>query len=187
MAGEIAGKTVVAQVGIKVDALEYLAKSRVFHRMPETIRTTVLSRAFRAVSKSTESRVVKSVAAGTNMRQKDVRATIHTSHGAGGVDLVCRSKWIRLTDLGAAKQTRVGVWVRGWGTHKSAFLIKSRNNWAYARVGKARLPIKALWGPNPAQFINKHRGDYEALLASETERVLLPEVERLLGVALATL
>lgn len=185
--GAMAGRSVVARAGVKIDALDFLAKSKVFSAMPGEIRSRVLSMSFRAVSRSMEAQVVKSVAAGTNMRAKDVRKTLRTSHGAEGVDLVCVSKWTRLTDLGSARQTKRGVWVRGWGAHRHAFLIASRKGWAYKRTSKKRLPIVALWGPNPAQYINGHAGDFARVLVTETERRLLPEVERLLGVVLARL
>lgn len=174
-------------ISYRIDAAEFLAKSRAIARMPEKIRSVVLPRGFRAAGRASESRIVKQVAADTSMRQKDVRATIKTFHSDHDVVHVCRSNWIPLAKLGGARQNSKGVTVRGWGAHRGAFLVGRYGGNVFARVGGDRLPIKKLFGPNPANHINRHADTFRAILEEEAERRLLPEVERQLTMALAAL
>lgn len=176
-----------AIIAYRIDAVEFALKSRALAAMPATIRSVVLPRGFRAVGRASESRIVKQVSAETDMRQKDVRATIRTLHSDHDVTHVCRSGWIPLAKLGAARQTRTGVTVRGWGPHKSAFIVSRYGGNVFARVGVARLPIKKLHGPNPANHINTHPDGYRKILEEEAERRLLPEIARHLDLALARL
>lgn len=173
-----------AIIAFRIDGAEFLAKSKALAAMPDKIRTTVLARGFRAVSRSSESKIVREVSAATSMRQKDVRSRLKTMHSDHDVTHVVRSKWIPLAQLGGARQTSKGVTVRGWGSHKGAFLIGKFGGNVYAREGKARLPIKKLFGPNPANHINTHPDRYRQIMEEEAERRLLPEVERQLDLAL---
>lgn len=174
-----------ARVALEISAAEFLAKSKSLARMPETVRHAVLARGFRAVGRASESRIVKDVASGTQMRQKDVRATIQTGVWPEGVQHTCISPWVPLAKLGSARQTKTGVTVRGWGSHRSAFIVAKFGGNVYARSGSERFPIKKLHGPNPANHINTHRARYEAILTEVAGRILLPEVERQLDLALA--
>jgi hypothetical protein len=182
------GHTDVRYVGVNIDGSDFSRVAKILEKVPDQIRDRVLTRSLATFRRTAESKVVKKVAAETSLRQKDVRSKMTSSSTSSEVKIVVRSKWIRLTDLGSAKQTKVGVWVRGWGTHKHAFLASIYNKGAglraYARVGKPRFPVKALWGPNPAQHIRMHADEFQSLISSEAERRLLPEVERQLDLVL---
>ncbi len=176
-----------AIIAYRIDAAEFVAKSKALAALPGTIRSVVLPRGFRSVGRASESRIVKTVAAETSMRQKDVRATIRTAHSDHDVVHICRSPWIPLSHLGGVRQTRTGVTVRGWGAHKGAFIVVRYGGNVFARVGASRLPIKKLHGPNPANHINTHPDRYRKILEEEAERRLLPEIERQLDLAIARL
>ena len=94
-----------AVIAFRIDAVEFQMKSKALASMPEKIRSVVLPRGFRAVGRASESRIIKKVSADTSMRQKDVRATVRTSHSDHDVVHICRSGWIPLAKLGAARQT----------------------------------------------------------------------------------
>lgn len=176
-----------AIIAYRIDAAEYLAKSKAVAALPATIRTQVLQRGFRTVGRSSETQIVRKAAADTSMRQKDVRDRLKTVYSDHDVTHVVRSPWIPLAHLGGARQTRTGVTVRGWGAHKGAFLIAKYGGNVYAREAETRLPLKKLFGPNPANHINTHPEPFRSILEAEAERRLLPEVERLLDQALARL
>jgi hypothetical protein len=173
-----------AVVSYRIDAAEFLAKSARIAALPDGIRTSVLSKAFRAVSRASESKIVKQVAVDTTMRQKDVRDKLRTFYSDHDVTHVVTSPWIPLAKLGAARQTKTGVTVRGWGAHRGAFILSKLGGNVYARTSAKRFPIKKLYGPNPANHINTHPERFRKILEDEADRRLLPEVDRLLGLLL---
>lgn len=109
-----------AIIAYRIDAAEYLAKSKAVAALPATIRTQVLQRGFRAVGRSSETQIVRKAAADTSMRQKDVRDRLKTVYSDHDVTHVVRSPWIPLAHLGGARQTRTGVTRRRSTTGRGA-------------------------------------------------------------------
>lgn len=171
---------------IFADAAEFTRFEREFKRLPHQLRAKAFSRAMRRVSRTVRTRVVRRSAERISIPQKFVRRT-YTMLGTGRntIEAVVRSGWIPLYKLGA-RQTRRGVTVRGRGRIDHAFIatMQSGHTGAFMRIGARRLPIRELFGPNPASDIANSPDVFEKVLVdvAETElaKRLLHETSRLL-------
>lgn len=168
------------------DASPYGRLARIMSRLPMDMRRKVFSRAMRRTTQTGLSRVVKRSAERIDVPQKKVRALTRSYvAGDGDGEIVVRSKWIPLHDLGAS-QTASGVTVKLRGHYKSAFLaaMKSGHEGVFRRDGSKRLPISELFGPNPANEIGNNPDVYLDVLNDVIEDVFLPralhELSRLL-------
>ncbi|CAI2936143.1 phage tail protein [Aminobacter niigataensis] len=174
-------------VDVHVDASDFTDLSRAIARLPEEIRVKAASRAMRRVADMARSRIVKRSAERVDIPQARVRAltTAHMNAGGRTAEVVMRSGWIPLFKLGAT-QTAKGVRVKMRGSFRSAFIAKMGSGHAgvFRREGKDRLPIRELFGPNPAHDITNNDQVYVQVLAEVIESHLLPrylhEVDRLL-------
>lgn len=163
---------------VKIEASDFKRRADQFAALPRKVQDQVLKRGFEKVGRSTLTRIVRETAEGTDLRQKDVRKVTRMVHSAANVHIVMRSGYLPLSKLGAARQTRSGVTVRGWGSHKSAFIVRRYGGNIYTRTTKKRFPIKRLWGPNPAAYVLKHAAKFQAILEEQADRHLLPEIAR---------
>jgi hypothetical protein len=133
-------------------------------------------------------RIVKRSAERTDLPVRKVAALTRASFNTGSntIDIVEKSGWIALFDLGAT-QTPRGVRVRARGSYRSAFIaeMNSGHRGVMKRVGKERLPIRELFGPNPAHDVTNNPDEFMQVLAQLIEEHLLPrtlhEVDRLIG------
>lgn len=174
-------------VEIVADATDFLYLSRAIANLPGEIKGKAAARAMRRVMEMTRTRVVRRSAERVDVPQRMVRerTTAAINFGGNSADVIMRSNWISLYKLGAT-QTRSGVRVRGRGSYRSAFIanMKSGHAGVFKRQGKARLPIRELFGPNPAHDITNNPDVFMEVLAEVMEQYLTPrylhEVERLL-------
>lgn len=172
---------------IIADASEYLALSRAIRKLPGEIRAKAFARAGRRVTQMARTAYVKRAAPRLKLSQKTIRDLTTARFNAGGntSDVVVRSGWIPLAKLGAT-QTSKGVRVRLRGSYRHAFIasMASGHTGVMMRVGKERLPIRELFGPNPAHDITNNDAVYLAVLAEVIDKAMAPrvlhEIDRLL-------
>lgn len=173
--------------GFHIDSREFAMLARAIAKLPGELKAKAAARAMSRVRDMARTRVVKRSAERIKIPPSRVRAltTAHLNAGANTVDVIIRSGWIPLFDLGAT-QTSKGVRVRMRGSYRSAFIaqMQSGHKGVMMREGKARLPIRELFGPNPASDIVNHDEVYLEVLADVIETSLMPrylhEIDRLL-------
>jgi hypothetical protein len=169
------------------DASELAQLGRAFNNLPGQIKTKALARAMRRMRDMTRTRIVRLGSDRIDIPVGKIRERTTAYFNAGGntIEVVERSGWIALYELGARK-TRVGVTVRMRGSYKHAFIagMKSGHEGVFRRVGEERLPIRELFGPNPAHDVTNNPEDYLDTMAELIEEQLLPrvihEIDRLL-------
>ncbi len=168
---------------ISFDLSELEHVSRQLNTLPEKIRNTALRRANHRTGQMAKTAVLRIIAAESGMRMKDLRSRIHILRSSPDeFHAMMRSGWISLIELGASRQTKTGVWVRGWGSHRGAFFAYGRSG-IYRRTSKARFPIKKLWGPNPVRQLERGRSRsvWMETVRAVWPRRILHEISRLLG------
>jgi hypothetical protein len=172
---------------IRFDASELQQLGRAFRNLPGQIKTKAMARAMRRMRDMARTRVMRLGADRIDIPVGKIRerTTAHFNAGGNTIEVIEKSGWIALYELGARK-TRVGVSVRLRGSYRHAFLgqMASSHKGVMRRVGKERLPIRELFGPNPAHDITNNPEDYLDLMGELIETELLPrvihEIDRLL-------
>lgn len=172
---------------IRVDASDFVHLSRAIARLPDEIKAKAAARAMRRVTDMARTRIVRRSSERVDLPSAMVRALTTAQFNAGGntAEVVMRSNWIALYKLGAT-QTSSGVRVRGRGSYRSAFIATMASGHAgvFKRSGKSRLPVRELFGPNPAHDITNNPDEFLQVLAEIIQSHLMPrylhEVERLL-------
>jgi hypothetical protein len=169
------------------DTSELQALGRAISRLPGDIKAKAMARAMSRMRDMARTRVVKRTAERVKLPPKRVRdiTTARFNAGSNTIEIIEKSGWISLYKLGAT-QTKSGVRVRLRGSYKSAFIAKmgSGHSGVMKRVGAARLPIRELYGPNPAHDVTNNPDVYLKVLAEIIEDHLAPrvlhEIDRLL-------
>lgn len=166
-------------MGVVFDASELRVLGREISRLPGEIKAKAMGRAMRRMRDMAKTKVVKRSAERTDLPQRKVRELTTAQFNAGGntIEITEKSGWIPLAALGAT-QTKSGVRVRLRGSYKSAFIAKmaSGHRGVMKRTGKARLPIKELFGPNPAHDITNNPDVFLEVLVEIIEDNLAPRV-----------
>lgn len=166
------------------DASEIEALSRAINGLPDAIKTKAMASAMRRMREMARTRIVKRNAEHTKLPPGIVRklTTAHFNAGGNTQEIVVRSGWIHLYKLGATQTSR-GVRVRGRGSYHHAFLagFKSGHRGVMMRVGDKRLPIRELFGPNPAHAITNNPEVYLDVLAEIIRDHLAPRFLHELG------
>ena len=174
------------------DASEIEALSRAIGRLPEGIKTKAMASAMRRMRDMARTRFVKRNAERVNIQQKYVREVTTAYFNAGGntIDLVERSGWIPVYKMNPQLDPDArGISVRfldARGSYKQAFIakMKSGHEGVFKRVGSARLPIREMFGPNPAHDVTNNPEVYLDVLAEIIQDHLAPrflhELDRLL-------
>lgn len=170
-----------ALVDIRYDASDFWRLSRAFERLPDDIKHKVATRAMGRVGDMGRTRVVRRIAERIKIAQAFVRGATSAWTGADGATIRVSSKWISLYRLGA-RQTRSGVTVRGRGSYRSAFIATMNGGTAvFKREGASRFPVKALYGPNPANDVRSSPDEYQKLVEDIARQYVLPRMLHELG------
>lgn len=170
---------------LHVDSSDFDHLSRAFARLPGEIKAQAASRALRRVVDMARTRVVKRSAERVDVGQGVIRERTKARAAGDSADVIMKSDWISLYKLGA-KQNKRGVTVRLRGSYRHAFIaqMQSGHRGVFIRESKTRIPIRELYGPNPAHDITNNPDVFLAVLAEVMEQHLLPrylhEVDRLL-------
>lgn len=175
---------------LDIDANELLQLQRALGALDGTVQAKVIARALRRAGEMARTQVVRRASDQSEMPVGEVRRrTIAINAGGAAAEIVMRSGWWPLHKMGGARQTKTGVSVRRWGHHRGAFLagMRSGHQGVFVRTGPGRLPIRELWGPNPASFVVKDAPAYEELLAEVQRRVVVPRVMHEIRHAMSTL
>lgn len=164
---------------IKFDASEIDQLGRAFMRLPGEIKAKAMARAMRRMRDMARTQVVRLGAKRVNIPVGKVRERTTTYFNAGGntIEIVEKSGWIALYELGASP-TPAGVRVKLRGSYRHAFIasMKSGHTGVMRRVGKERLPMRELFGPNPAHDVTNNPDEYLRMMAQLIETSLLPRV-----------
>lgn len=169
------------------DASEFDILGRAIARLPGEIKTKAFARAMSRMRDMARTRIVRRSSERTDIPVGMVRAltTAYLNAGGHSIEMVMRSGWVPLAKLGA-RQTSTGVSVRNRGSYRSAFLanMASGHRGVMIREGAARLPIRELFGANPAHDITNNPDEFLPVLAEVIQDHLVPrvlhELERLL-------
>ncbi|WP_054308931.1 phage tail protein [Mesorhizobium sp. 1M-11] len=168
----------------QADASDFLHLSRAIAKLPDEIKAKAFARAASRVSETARSRLIKRQAPRLKLPQHLIRERTTAKFNAGGntAEVVQRSNWISLYKLGA-RQNAKGVAVRARGSYRHAFIAKMASGHAgvMMREGSERLPIRELFGPNPAHDITNNESVYLKLLAEVIEETLMPRFLHELG------
>lgn len=172
---------------VRFDASEIATLGRAINNLPGEIKAMAMARAMRRMRDMARTQVVKRSAERVDVSQKRIRelTTAHFNTGGNTIEIVEKSGWISLYKLGAT-QTKSGVRVRLRGSYKSAFIaqMKSGHRGVMKRQGTARLPVRELFGPNPAHDVTNNPDVFLKVLADIIEDHLAPrvlhEIDRLL-------
>lgn len=169
---------------LKLDTSEIEALSRAIGRLPEGIKTKAMARAMTRMRQMARTRIVNRSAQHTRLPRNIVNSLTTATFNAGGntQEIILRSGWIHLYKLGAS-QTARGVRVKTRGFYAHAFLagFKSGHRGVMMRVGSKRLPIRELFGPNPAHAVTNNPEVYLEVMAEIIEEALLPRFLHELG------
>ncbi|MBZ8133241.1 phage tail protein [Afifella sp. IM 167] len=173
-----------------IDTSDVARMGRHISRLPAEMRVKAASRAMSRVRSMATTRVVRRSAERIDIPQKHVRGKTRSfaAFNAGGATqvILVRSGWIPLEELGA-RQGKRGVSIRGRGQIRGAFRASmgSGHRGVFKRVGSARLPIRELFGPNPANDILTSPDEFLDVLEDVMRDVFAPrflhEVDRLLA------
>lgn len=169
---------------ILIDASEVEQLGRAIANLPGQIKAKAMARAMRRMRDRARTEAVNYMTKRLSVPRGLVSKTTVAHFNAGGntIEVVEKSGWIPIYALGA-RQTRAGVSTRLRGSYRSAFIAKMSNGHTgvMKRVGSSRLPIRELFGPNPAHDITNSPDEYLELLAGMIERELAPRVLHELG------
>lgn len=169
------------------DASEIEQLGRAIANLPGEIKGKAMARAMSRMRDMARTRIVRRSAERVDVPAGRVRqmTTAHFNAGSATIEAIEKSGWIPLYQLGA-RQTRSGVSVRLRGSYRSAFIaeMKSGHRGVMKRQGKGRLPIRELFGPNPAHDVTNNPEVFLKVLAELIEDHLAPrilhELDRLL-------
>jgi hypothetical protein len=162
------------------DASELDQLGRAFRNLPGEIKTKAMARAMRRMRDMARTQVVRLGAERVDIPVGKVRERTTAQFNAGGntIEVIEKSGWIALYELGA-RRTRVGVSVKLRGSYRHAFIasMSSGHSGVMRRVkGAGRLPIRELFGPNPAHDVTNNPEDYLQTMATLIEDNLAPRV-----------
>ncbi|ATN32893.1 hypothetical protein ACO34A_03640 [Rhizobium sp. ACO-34A] len=169
------------------DASEIEQLGRAIANLPGEIKGKAMARAMSRMRDMARTRIVRRSAERVDMPVGKIRqlTTAYFNAGSSTIEVIEKSGWIPLYQLGA-RQTRSGVSVRLRGSYRSAFIaeMKSGHRGVMKRQGKGRLPIRELFGPNPAHDVTNNPEVFLKVLAELIEDHLAPrilhELDRLL-------
>lgn len=169
---------------LKLDVSEIEALSRAIGRLSDGIKTKAMARAMTRMRQMVRTRIVNRNAEHTKLPRNLVSRLTTANFNAGGntQEVIVRSGWISLAKLGAS-QTARGVRVKTRGFYAHAFMagFKSGHRGVMMRAGSKRLPIRELYGPNPAHAITNNPEVYLEVMAEVIEEHMLPRFLHELG------
>lgn len=167
---------------LHVDARDFARLARAFGQMPAELRHKVYRRVMSRMADQTRTAFVRRNAERIDVPPNTVRERTRARQDGDGVAVHVASNWIPLARLGA-RETRSGVSVRMRGSYAQAFIARSRSgdNQVMRRQGASRLPVSALFGPNPANDVVTDEGVYAELLVEVINRNIMPRLIHEMG------
>jgi hypothetical protein len=172
----------------KFDASDFARVAKIYASLPRELQQVAFRRAAARARGAVERDYARFATKVLKIAQKLVRARMRSSIVGADVILTVKSTNIPLDEIGAS-QRGYGVYVRGRGRVAGAFIARKNSKAAAGlvlhRKTSARLPTEMLFGPSPANAIQRKPGDYEDLLAEiaagEFAKTILQQAAFLLG------
>ncbi|BDA84982.1 hypothetical protein Sa4125_25240 [Aureimonas sp. SA4125] len=174
---------------VTVDSTDFARLSDAFAQLPAKMREQVVGRAMGRSRSVVERTYAQLASARIDVAQKHIKARMRTRITDDTMEMIVRSAQIPLKELGARTTTR-GVAVTLRGSYRAAFIAKGkvmRRRGADKNPQAPRLPIKQLFGPNPAGEVERNPPVYEDMLGEIAEGVFLTEIARGVAFMLARL
>ena len=186
----------MANPSIHIDAYEYDRLAKLLAGLPAQMQRDIFGRALGRAKTSAVRGYSQLASARMKIKQELIRERMKATAGSGYVQLTIRSSQIPLHKMGATAlgindmtkhASDFGVRVKGRALYEEAFIVKAgakrMAGLVARRSGNKRLPMKALYGPNPAGEITRNPATYEELLEQIVRTVVADQV--LQGVAYA--
>jgi len=173
---------------LHVDAREFFALSQHFAKLPKVIKERVTTRALRRMQQRGTTEAVRQASRRIKLLQKLTRPAFSPSKvSSSEARIYVKSGWIPLSKLATGQGAR-GVKLSGRKQIRGSFLstMGSGHGGVFKRTGASRLPIKELYGPNPANDIATSPDEYADLIADIMGKELGGRMLHELGRALAS-
>lgn len=160
------------QISVKADVQQARAELRFFRQQV----TQAAARALNRTAQEVQSAAVKEIAAETGLKQKDVREALKRTRAnaqalIATVEATGRAvNLIRFTNqTRSAARKSGGVRANAWGTmriYRGTF-IGNQGRTVFVRVGKGRLPIRAVHGPSIPREMAREKVSKQLILVIE--------------------
>ena len=175
-------------VEFKFDASDFARVAKIYAAMPRKMQQVAFRRAAARARGAVERDYARFASKVLKISQRLVRQRMRSRLVGADVFLSVRSTNIPLSEIGAS-QRGYGVYVRGRGRYEGAFIARKNSKAAAGlvlqRQTAARLPTQMMFGPSPANAIQRTPRDYEDLLAEiaagEFAQTILQQASFLLG------
>jgi hypothetical protein len=175
-------------VEFKFDASDFARVAKIYASMPRELQQIAFRRAAARARGAVERDYARFASKVLKIAQRLVRQRMRSRIIDSDIVLSVRSTNIPLDQIGAS-QRGYGVYVRGRGRYEGAFIARKNSKSAAGlvlqRKSSSRLPTQMLFGPSPANAIQRKPEDYENLLAEiaagEFARTILQQAAFLLG------
>lgn len=173
---------------VRIDAVDFGRVAAIMGRLPLEMQKVAFGRAAARMRSVVERNYARFASRHIRIPQKHIMSRMRSYVSGGDITLVVRSTNIPLHELGAA-QRGYGVFVPGRGRYEGAFIPKASARraagYVLQRQGKSRLPTEMLFGPNPANAVNRTPAVYEDILVqiahNEFATVVLRQVAFLMS------
>lgn len=170
------------------DASDYRRVAAIYARMPRDLQAIAFRRAAGRARSVVERDYARFASRVLKVPQKLVMARLRSRVDGSDVLLTIRSTNIPLTEMNPAQRS-YGLYVRDRGRYEHAFLVpasaRRASGMALIRRTVKRVPTMMLFGPNPANAVNRKPADYEGILAEiaagEFAKTILQQAAYLLG------
>ena len=167
------------------DASDYARVAKIYASMPEKMRKVAFRRAAARAKGVVERDYARFASKTLKIAQRLVRERMRSRLDGSDIVLDVKSSNIPLNEMNPRQQA-YGVFVPQRGRYEHAWIGKSKAaGKVLMRKGNPRLPTQMLFGPSPANAINRKPGDYEDILAEiaagEFAKTILQQAAYLLG------
>lgn len=170
------------------DASDFARVADIYGRLPKDMQRIAFRRAAARARSVVERDYARFASRVLKVAQKLIKARIQSRLTGADILLTVRSTNIPLNEM-SPRQQGYGVFVPMRGRYEHAFIAKQSSRRAAGLVlqrrGASRTPTMMLFGPNPANAVNRKPGDYEDILAEiaagEFAKTILQQASYLLG------
>lgn len=171
---------------VKVDARGFNRMAAAFAKAGANVKPA-LQRAINHTGDKARTQVTRALVKQTGLKYGRVRQAMRTVRaGVLGLTyrIIAKGGYVSLKEFGA-RQTQKGVSAAPWGKRRvfpHTFIVPSLGGHVFERKGRARFPIRKLWGPAvPAELVrDQSKIAFETTVKAELPVRLEHEIRRLL-------
>lgn len=147
-----------------------------------------LARALNHTGDKARTQVIRALVKQTGAKYGAVRKALTSRPATAGAPvyrIIAQGPYLSLKEFGA-RQTGAGVSAAPWGRRRvfaHTFIVPALGGHVFERKGKARLPLRKLWGPAlPKELVkDQTKAAFETTVAVELPRRVAHEIEAVLG------